>query len=202
MNPDTTSKKLTNQDYKAYFEKGITYNQYALNTEQEANSAPQNEYSVYVPQNWQRMKRIAKTLELITEIRDVVSALDSQRNWLVISEHWCGDASQIVPILSAIADASEGKIKLKIVYRDQNLELMDAHLTNNGRSIPKLLILDENFDLLDTWGPRPVAAQKMVMELKKNPETADKYAEIVHKWYADDKQKSTQMELLELIVRN
>jgi hypothetical protein len=148
------------------------------------------------------MKRIAKILQLTPEIRQAVADLKKQVNWLVISEHWCGDASQIVPVLGAIAALSEGKINLKIVYRDENLELIDAHLTGKGRSIPKLLQLDADFDLIDTWGPRPAEAQEIVMELKKNPETADKYAEIVHKWYADDRQKAIQEELTLFLQKN
>jgi hypothetical protein len=76
---------------------------------------------------------------------------------------------------------------------------MQAHLTNGGMSVPKLIQLDENSELINDWGPRPKAAQEMVIKLKSDPETAANYIEELHKWYAKDKQQSTVSELMELI---
>lgn len=192
-------KKLTKQDYKNYLDKSISYTTYLENAENEAKIEPREGYLVYVPQNLQRMKRIAKTLRLNDEILLAVNSLKSEINWLVISEHWCGDASQTLPIFDAIAQISEGKISLRIVYRDANPALMDNHLTGQSRSIPKLIQFDKDLNITGTWGPRPVAAQKMVIDLKKEPSTASNYSEILHKWYADDKQQSIQKEILALL---
>lgn len=198
---NTEIKKLTKQDYKNYLEQGITYAEYFGNAEKEATIEPKEGYLAYVPQNVQRMKRIGKTLQLSESIKQLVKSLENDINWLIISEHWCGDAAQILPIFDAIARFSEGKINLKIVYRDKNLALMDAHLTGQSRSIPKLIQLDNHFNIIGIWGPRPAVAQKMVLELKQNIETAPKYADILHKWYADDKQQTTQQEILTLLQK-
>ena len=194
-------KKLNRQDYKSYFEKGISYSQYFENTEKESLEARKEGNAVYVPQNLQRMKRIAKTLRLNEDIIQAVKELTHKANWLVISEHWCGDASQSLPVLNALVQLSDGKIDLKIVYRDENLELMDAHLTGTSRSIPKLIQLDSHFNITGIWGPRPSVAQKLVLDLKKNPETAKNYNEVLHKWYADDKQQAIQKEVLKLLQK-
>ncbi|GAB1447539.1 thioredoxin family protein [Bacteroidota bacterium] len=186
-------------DYGFYLAKGIDFSAYKENFEKELNGSDENPYKQYLPMNWQRLSRIERTIQLNADLLAAIAAKAGKQNWLVISEHWCGDAAQIVPVLAALAQASAGKINLKLVYRDQNLELMDAHLTNGGRSIPKLLILNESNELQSTWGPRPVEAQDLVVQLKNNPETAANYAEELHKWYAYDKQVKIQEELLKLM---
>jgi Thioredoxin len=196
---NTTTKKLTKQDYRNYLAKGISYAEYLDHLTQEARSGQLEGLSAYVPQNLQRMNRIAKTLELDAAMIQAVGELAHPTHWLVLSEHWCGDAAQSLPVLQAIAQRSGGKIDLKIVYRDANPELMDAYLTGQSRSIPKVIQLDSHLNLTGIWGPRPNVAQKLVLELKANPETAPKYAEILHKWYADDRQQSIQRELLKLL---
>jgi hypothetical protein len=121
---------------------------------------------------------------------------------LVLTEHWCGDASQILPALHKIESVSEGKIEMKLVYRDQNLPLMDQYLTNNGRSIPKLIQLDFNYNVIGVWGPRPAIAQKLVEALKSNPATTANYANQLHLWYAKDKQKALEMEISALLLQS
>lgn len=147
------------------------------------------------------MNRVEKTLLLNTDLLRSLQQIHHQTYWLVLSEHWCGDAAQSLPVLSKIAEASNGKISLRLVYRDENPELMDAHLTGNSRSIPKLIQLDSHFNITGIWGPRPNEAQKLVLTLKSDQATANTYAEAVHKWYAVDKQQSIQKELSKLIQR-
>lgn len=199
MENKTITKTLNKQEYQAYFEKGISYEQYITNMTAEVEEKKEGQYAHYVPMNLQRTKRVGKTIELQAELLETLNLLHHPLNWLVISEHWCGDASQILPIINAVAAASRGFINLRIVYRDENVDLMDAHLTNGGRAIPKLIQLDTKFSVTGIWGPRPNKAQKLVWELKANPLTAPTYAEKLHKWYADDKTISTQRDLLKLL---
>lgn len=106
-----------------------------------------------------------------------------------------------MPVLSAVADLSGGKIEMKLVYRDKHDALMNAYLTNGTRSIPKLIQLDEHFNVTSIWGPRPTVAQKLVKELKANPATAANYANELHLWYAKDKQQSMEKEIAQLLFR-
>lgn len=191
--------QLQATDYQDFFQKGISYAEYLARFIHEVESKAEGMYAQYLPMNLQRTKRVGKTLHLQEDVWDYVKNLTHKVNWLIISENWCGDASQIMPILNGIAQAAEGMIDLRIVYRDENPTLIDAHLTNGGKSVPKLIQLDTNFNITGTWGPRPAAAQKLVVELKSNPLTADKYADMLHKWYADDKSISTQNEILALL---
>lgn len=202
MTTENTIASIINLEYKEYFDKGITYAEYK---EQMADDLASN-YDVkikeYISLNQHRMHRVEKTYAMSDSLKQEIENLKSKTYWLVLTEHWCGDASQILPALHKIEAESEGKIEMKLVYRDQNLPLMDQYLTNNGRSIPKLIQLDSNYNVTGVWGPRPAVAQKLVMELKSNPASAATYANQLHLWYAKDKQKSLEIEISELLMQS
>jgi hypothetical protein len=195
---------LTRTDYKSYFEQGIPYAEYARVMELKNKGEVADIYPQYIGINLQRSQRVYKTTQLTPELESYLSTLHHPVLWLLITEHWCGDSAQIAPIIGKVADASNGKIDLRIVSRDQHLPLIDAHLTPGangtpGRAIPKLLQLDTEHRLTAVWGPRPNEAQKLVHQLKSNPETAGTYQEALHKWYAQDKGLSTQRDLLKML---
>ena len=153
-----------------------------------------DEIIAYTKMNIVRMNRWDKT----TKLNDVLLALLSKapkQKWLVISEAWCGDAAQNLPVLQKMADAS-AHINLEIILRDENLDIMDDYLTNGGRSIPKLIAMDENNEVIFTWGPRPQLMQEKVIELKK---AGLEYAEVVHKMYATDRTNALQSEFIGLL---
>ncbi|WP_316746497.1 thioredoxin family protein [Pedobacter gandavensis] len=153
----------------------------------------------YTKMNVQRMNRVDKTVSLNPDLMEALQNLKKQYRFLVISEGWCGDAAQIVPVFNKIASAFPDKISLKFVLRDQNLPLIDAHLTNGGRAIPVLLILDETGKVVTQWGPRPKVLQSLLAEWKKESTDMMLIAEQLHGWYAKDKTQSTQEELKAVI---
>jgi len=154
----------------------------------------------YTKMNVQRMSRVDKTVSLTEEFTSVIESLKENYKFLVITEGWCGDAAQIVPVFNKIATASSGKIDLKFVLRDKNLPLIDAHLTNGGRAIPVLIVLNENADkVLATWAPRPQVLQVLLKEWKSETTEMTILAEKLHGWYAKDKTLSTQAELIEVL---
>jgi len=156
----------------------------------------------YSKMNEHRMKRLDKTIVLSDEIVAAVKAIKIPQTWLVITELWCGDAAQNVPLMNKLAELNP-LIQLKLVLRDENPELINRFLTNGGKSIPILIATNNQREVLWKWGPRPVYAQNMMLEYKKAPEPKMLYSEFgetLHKWYADDKTKSAQAELLQLIV--
>jgi hypothetical protein len=136
----------------------------------------------YAKLNNQRMARQDKTLTLLPEVHTALEYLNRNLNWLLITEGWCGDAAQNVPVIGKIAEAANGKINLQLVLRDENLELMDRYLTNGGRSIPKLICFDaETGEELGTWGPRPAEAQELFFSLKNNPNISrDEFITALH----------------------
>lgn len=189
-------------DYKLWWEKAISFEVYLENFEHELEHGSKKPFADKLPINWQRTSRILKTLTISDEILEKICNLNSKIKWLVISEHWCGDSAQIIPVMKKLSEASEGKIELKFLYRDDYPEFIDAHLTNKGRSIPKIIQLDEKFIVTGMYGPRPQFAMDLVKRLKSNPETADNYSEELHKWYAQDKQKSILEDLITILVLN
>ena len=153
----------------------------------------------YSELNEVRMKRLEKTLKLDLEVEKALQNLKSKQTWLVISEGWCGDAAQILPIIKLMSEASKN-IDLKLVFRDENEELINLFLTNGAKSIPKLLLLDESFNLINHWGPRPEGAKNLIIEYKAKHGIVDEAAKIaLQKWYLDDKGISTMMEIVKLI---
>ncbi|CAN5805996.1 thioredoxin family protein [soil metagenome] len=190
---------LRKSDYEMYLQKGIGYNQYKQQMAEDLAVNADFKIKEYINLNQRRMHRVEKTFEISAELAAQIKNGKHKIYWLVLTEHWCGDASQLLPVFNAIAEMSEGKIELKLVYRDQHPELMDAYLTNGTRSIPKLIQLDEHYNVTASWGPRPSVAQQLVKELKSNPATAATYANELHLWYAKDKQKSLESEIAKLI---
>ena len=143
-----------------------------------------------------RMKRLEKTIKLDVEVEKTLQNITSKQTWLIISEGWCGDAAQILPIIKLMSEASE-KIELKIVLRDENEVLMNQFLTNGAKSIPKLLLLDENSNLINHWGPRPEAAKNLIINYKANHGIVDETAKIaLQKWYLEDKGIATMKEIV------
>jgi hypothetical protein len=156
----------------------------------------------YTHLNVQRMQRLDKTVQLLPELREAVQNLKQSYAWLILTEGWCGDAAQIVPVLEAVAQASNGRFTTHYLLRDENLDLMDRYLTNGGRSIPKLVVLNaDTLTEVAQWGPRPVEAQQVFVEMKAQGATKEEFAEKLHGWYARDKTQATQRELL-TIIRN
>lgn len=154
----------------------------------------------YTKMNIARMKRGDRTKHINEELSNLVMSYNEKQTWLVITEGWCGDAAQNIPIMVRLA-ALNPLIDIKFVFRHENEELMDAYLTNNTRSIPKLIILDGyTLEELATWGPRPAVAQEITDAFKLDDSLSyDDYAQDLHKWYAKDKYQSIQSELLELL---
>lgn len=202
MTAENNLSSITNLEYKAYFQKGINYYEYKEHMADDLAANYDVKIKEYISLNQHRMHRVEKTYVVSDKLMKEVQLLKNKTYWLVLTEHWCGDASQILPALHKIEAESEGKIEMKLVYRDQNLELMDQYLTNNGRSIPKLIQLDSNYNVTGIWGPRPEFAQNLVKVLKSNPTTADTYANQLHLWYAKDRQKSLEIEISELLAQS
>jgi hypothetical protein len=155
----------------------------------------------YSSLNETRMDRLDKTLRISGENSLKLKNLNGDYIWMVISEGWCGDAAQILPILNKMTIASEDKIEMKIVLRDENEELMKLFLTNKKRAIPKLIIIDrETGSILDSWGPRPKGATNLINDYKNKFGVINEKAKIeLQLWYLKDKGLSTQEEITALM---
>ena len=153
----------------------------------------------YTKLNYFRMTRVDKTMVIKNDVKELISSIDEKKYWILITEAWCGDAAQIVPIIGRLAELNKN-IELMVILRDENTELMDKYLTNGARSIPMLISLNENFEEEWHWGPRPRPAQAMVIENKETQALSfDEIKKQVQLWYAEDKTNTTQLEILKKI---
>ena len=154
----------------------------------------------YSELNETRMNRLEKTIKITDENVEFLTSLDTEYIWLVLSEGWCGDAAQILPIINKMAQKSN-KVDLKIAFRDENPELMNLFLTNGGKSIPKLIIIEkETLKVVSDWGPRPSQAIKLIVDYKAKFGIIDETAKTeLQMWYLHDKGISTQDEIVDLL---
>jgi hypothetical protein len=153
----------------------------------------------YSELNETRMNRLEKTIVVLPEIINKLQNLDKKYIWLVLSEGWCGDAAQIVPVIHKMAEVTD-KIELKIALRDDNDVVMQHFLTNGGKAIPKLIVLDaESLEVVADWGPRPYDAKQLIIDYKATHGVVDETAKIeLQKWYLHDKGVSIQQEIVEM----
>ncbi len=195
---------------KEYIEKGLrkglSYQDYRILISDLISSGKSSGYTQtegllhYSKLNDRRMKRLDKTIKLSKETMVAIAALKEPVIWLVLSEGWCGDAAQIIPVINKIASESNF-INLKIIFRDEHEELMNYFLTNGGKSIPKLLVLNSNNEVLNTWGPRPDIATKMVQDYKsKHGQLDATFKQELQAWYNKNKGVNIQESISRLLI--
>lgn len=149
--------------------------------------------------NVARMDRLDKKIELSDITKEVLRNTETKQLWLVITEGWCGDAAQNVPIISKMANESTN-IELQFILRDEHPEIMNLFLTNGARAIPKLIAFDADFNVLFIWGARPTAATKMVADYKAIHGKLDQeFKKDLQIWYNKDKGASLQADFIELL---
>jgi hypothetical protein len=191
---------------KKYLDASMSFDEYAglieRLVEEGKTTGPKQSESLanFTRLNLQRMNRLGKTVELGDEIKTAVRTSRNKQIWLVITEGWCGDAAQNIPIIEKIAAESD-IIQTRYILRDEYPDLIDQFLTFGARSIPKLVALDaDSHEVLWTWGARPKAAQDLFVSL--HDEGAEKAAimEQLQRWYNEDKGRSIQAEFLSLLT--
>lgn len=174
----------TELDHRPYWEKGIPFREYLEEEVQEHEELWRGIYRKHEPPEW----AVDRAREIAGEWR-----------LLVISEDWCGDASNTAPVLARFAEAAPN-VELRVVKRDENPELMDRYLTDGGRAIPVAVVLDDVLRPRGHWGPRPSELQEFVISEKEKGErpNSEIYKD-ARRWYARDRGETTLRELLEVM---
>lgn len=191
------SKSFSYSEYKSFFEE-------LVNQGTTTGLNPMDSLIKYTKLNWNRAKRVDEKFKPLMETTAFLKNFNRQIKLKIITEPWCGDAAQIVPALANMVELSDN-FETEIVLRDENEALINRHLTNGGKSIPIAVIIDaENDEVLGHWGPRPVIAQKMVMEYKAKPESErysfDVFAQEMQQWYNQDNTASIQNEFIQKLT--
>ncbi|WP_417619512.1 thioredoxin family protein [Oceanihabitans sediminis] len=189
-------------------DKSISYSEYldVINTQVANNDTSGENKSedlvAYTKLNAKRMKRWDKTLKVSEEAKAKIEKLDKKVTWLVLTETWCGDAAHVLPVINKVAETSEN-ISLGLVFRDENEALMNQFLTNGGKSIPKLIMIEETSgEVFGSFGPRPKEATQLVLDYKeKHGAISAELKENLQVWYNKDKGQSTVNDLVALLTK-
>ncbi len=191
---------------KESLKKGISYSDYRYLVEELAAEGSTTGNSKtealvdYTKLNDRRMKRWDKTLKAPTSVLDKIASVDTKVTWLVITESWCGDAAHVMPVMNKVAEMNKN-ISLKVVMRDENEALINQFLTNGSKSIPKLIMLDDDSnEVISSYGPRPNLATQLVNDFKeKHGQLTPEFKQDLQVWYNKDKGQSTLEDLTEML---
>lgn len=201
---------------RAVVESAMTYESYRnrineLLAQNKTTGPNQSEALLHYTQlNVTRMNRLDKTTTLTADTLERLAAITQPQIWLVLTEAWCGDAAQTIPVMNKLAEANPNII-LRLILRDENLDIMDAFLSNGARSIPKLLALEpETLDVFADWGSRPKALQeillpqlqeiKQIEDVELRTQRMDEWKTLAQSWYNKDKTQSIQEDLLNMAL--
>lgn len=180
----------------------LTYDQYRKGLFAWLKNPPSDEAALrmvpYTQKNQDLMDEYDQSYRIGEELRSVMEKAQPL-HWIVITEGWCGDAAFNVPMFALLEDLFPEKINLRLFLRDKNPELMDAYLTEGGRSIPKLVLLDGELNEKGTWGPRPAPLMAKVGEWKEVGEPLKELIRKTKEWYDADKTATLQQELASLL---
>jgi hypothetical protein len=198
MIKDTISKSLKNSmsyaDYRDLVLRLVDENSTTGNEKTEA-------LANYTSLNNSRMRRWDKTIKISDSQKSLIENYTKKITWLVITESWCGDAAHIMPVINKVAELN-ANIAYRIVLRDDNEALMNEFLTNGGKSVPKLIMIDtETHDVINTFGPRPAVATKMVADYKaEHGIITPEFKEDLQHWYNKDKGQAVISDLVALLA--
>lgn len=140
---------------------------------------------------------IAHHMTIPLEMSARVEAIGGHWHLLALSEDWCGDAVNIVPVVAKLAE-SVSNMDLRILARDENLDIMDAHLTGTSRSIPVIILLNKKYEECGWWGPRPKPLQKWAIEKGLLLPKDERYKE-VRTFYTRDRGLTTMNEIVAML---
>jgi hypothetical protein len=145
---------------------------------------------------WHAVTRRAEPPDdLVEELRDSVGG---PRYLLALTEDWCGDAVNALPWVARLAEAVP-QLEFRLLGRDENPDLMDAHLTGTSRSIPVVMVFDEGFNELGWWGPRPGDLQSWAISPEAREMDSDERYKVVRTWYARDRGRTILEEIASLL---
>lgn len=200
-------EKSTEELIQESLPKAVSYAEYIdkvsqLASEGKSTGPNQTEaLSNYTLLNDRRMKRFGKTVKISEDATAKIEKISRKLTMLVLTESWCGDAAPSLPLMNKIAEKNEN-IELKVLLRDENIELMNRFLTNGAMSIPKLILLDDNNEPIAEWGPRPEPAAAMVQQHKiRYGKILPELKEDLQRWYNKDKGQMILEELVELLTQ-
>jgi hypothetical protein len=184
---------MTFQEYTSQFEA-------IINKRPEAQAEPYTNpaYLDYTRLNWSRMNRWLKMGTLNKELNAAIRKINAPQQWLIITEPWCGDAAHCIPFIQMAASLNP-LIAVSYKLRDSAPFSINQYLTNDSKSIPKLVVRDDSGTDLAIWGPRPYGCQQVYNTLIAEQADFEQVKTAIQVWYNADKGVSLQAELVTIL---
>ncbi len=187
---------------------GMTYEEFKKKSAEEIETIEpeklegiDKKYYEYRKLNLQRSKRLDKQFQPSEEMIEAVKRIDEPQLWMAITETWCGDSAQNLPIVAKAAELND-RIDLRILLRDSNTDIIDHYLTDGqSRSIPILVAFDLDGNELFNWGPRPDTAKTLFTNLKSDGFSKEEFNQQLHLWYGRNRGKELEGELVRLLMK-
>ncbi|MEQ8843440.1 MAG: thioredoxin family protein [Phycisphaerales bacterium] len=160
---------------RSKFEQGLPYAQYVA-TGKEAHQRAWADFHAHV--------------HTTPEHARLFSGFTRRIHILVVSGTWCGDCVQQVPMLEAIANLRPDLIDLRLLDRDEHMDLAERVAINDGLRVPVVLFLNEEFDFVSMLGDRTLTRYRAIAErqlgascpLPGAPVPADEIAATLQDW--------------------
>lgn len=124
------------------FEAGLGYDEYVA-----TGTGPQRE-------SW---RAGAERVRLSDAQRSLVAGFTRRMPVLVSSGVWCGDCVAQVPMLRAIERANPSTVRVRIVDRDEHVDLSERVQICGGLRVPTVIFMSEVFDFVSVLGDRTLA---------------------------------------------
>ena len=166
----------------------------------EAND-PADPYAPGRPLNYSRMTRHQASYAPTEAMTAAMQTITTPQTWVVITEDWCGDSAQTLPVIDAIA-ALNPLVELRILDRDTYPQAMDLYLTNGSRSVPMVIAFATGGtpEQRWVWGPRPEAAKLAVAAWKTQFAVNTEWYPLLHAWYVQHGHQEVEADFIHHIT--
>ena len=189
------------EEFKNYWQNAIHFDEYMKIADERFHNNPDknDEHQDYYELGLQRLNRTIKTYKVDADQIQQLESKNFNGKILIISEPWCGDASATVPAVSKFFAAAG--IEVRIFLRDSDFSLIDQFQTNGTQSIPKVIIVNDDFSVKADWGPRPQYGNELLKKFKENPDTylREEFYNDLQVYYAKNRGKDAIEEIISLL---
>ena len=143
----------------ARFQQGLTYADFLANATVNRDKFEQNYQNPVL------------TEEDLAFFRKASALPNGPRKLLAIAEAWCGDVYRELPTAVHIAEAAG--IELRVFLRDENPDIMDEFLSNNGKSraIPVFVFYTADIQYITHFTERSASAHAGLAIAKEQAKT-------------------------------
>jgi len=152
----------------------------------------------YLNYNWERQAHVHDNYTPSDDLQEAANTIEAPQLWMVLTEPWCGDSAFLLPVIAEAAQLTDN-VTLRILLRDDNLDVMDQYLTDGSRSIPKMAAFSDDGEELFTWGPRPEGASQKFAALRAEYDDKMEMVKKLIAYYEDGAWREADAELAQAI---